>query len=165
MPFTVNTLTLEGFRSYHRAHLTLDPALTILHGNNAAGKTNLIEALQLLTAGESFRKPRPEEMINWESVQTSISLQATDNKRIRDVKLSIIDGRRSTEVNGKKARSTHEVSAALPCIIFTPDDLRIAKDSAERRRAEMDALAVQLSATTQNCWVNISESSPSETAS
>ena len=147
MPFTVDTVTLEGFRSYRHAHLTLDPKLTILHGANATGKTNLIEALQLLTAGVSFRKPRAEELVNWECVQTSATLHAADGKRTRDVTLTIADGKRAIDVNGRRTRSSHEVSEALPCILFTPDDLRIVKDSSGRRRAEMDALGIQLSAT------------------
>jgi len=83
---SVTQVSITNFRSYRSFLLKPDRSLTVLAGPNAAGKTNLIEAIQLLTA-------------------------------------------------------------ALPCVVFTPDDLRMVKDSAEKRRSALDSLGFQLSPT------------------
>lgn len=147
MPYTLETLDLLGFRSYKRAYLEFDPRLTILFGPNAAGKTNIIEALQLLTAGESFRKPLRQDLIHWECNQARASLRAADGSLKRDVELLVTESTKTTLVNEKKVRSSYEISSALPCVVFTPDDLRIVKEPSSRRRQEIDALGSQLSAT------------------
>ena len=147
MPYTLETLRLCGFRSYKDAFVEFDPTLTILFGPNAAGKTNIVEALHLLTAGESFRKPLRQDLIHYECDQARVSLRAVDNSLKRDVELLVTESGRTTFVNEKKVRSSYEISSALPCVVFTPDDLRIVKESSSRRRQEIDALGSQLSAT------------------
>jgi len=123
-----------------------DPHLTVLVGPNAVGKTNIIEALQLLTAGESFRKPQWGEITQWGTEESSVSLRAEGDGRVLEIDLSVgSSGRREYQVNGKKRRRVSEIAGILPCVLFTPDDLRIVKDSAERRRSTLDALGVQLS--------------------
>jgi len=147
MSFTITSLELYGFRSYKHARIDLDPQLTIFHGPNGAGKTNIIEALQLLSTGESFRKPLRQDLINWKSDQTRISTQASDGKLKRDVELTADATSKTIFINEKKIRSTQEMSTVSPCVIFTPDDLRIIKESSSRRRQEIDSLGSQLSAT------------------
>ena len=146
MSYTLKTLDLRGFRSYKDARVEFDPRLTILFGPNAAGKTNIIEALQLLTVGESFRKPLRQDLIHWKYDQASAVLRAVDGSLKRDVELFVTGDSKITLVNEKKVRNLHEISSALPCVIFTPDDLRIVKESSSRRRQEIDALGSQLSA-------------------
>jgi DNA replication and repair protein RecF len=147
MPYTIETLEIYGFRSYKKACVDFDPTLTILFGPNAAGKTNIVEALQLLTAGESFRKPLRQDLIHWECDQARVVMRAVDGSLKRDVELMVTKDTKTTLVNEKKLRSTHDLSSALPCVVFTPEDLRIVKDSSSRRRQEIDALGIQLSAT------------------
>ncbi len=63
MAIYARTLTARGYRSYEDYELELADGITILVGRNAAGKTNLVEALQLLTSGQSFRRPAPRELL------------------------------------------------------------------------------------------------------
>ncbi|MCL2871296.1 MAG: DNA replication/repair protein RecF [Coriobacteriia bacterium] len=147
MSYTVETLELNGFRSYRKAKINFDPSLTILYGPNAAGKTNIIEALQLLTVGESFRKPLRQDLIYWECNQAHVKMRAVDKSLQRDVELRISEENKNIFVNEKRIRSFHDLSVALPCVIFTPDDLRIVKESSQRRRQEIDTLGTQLSST------------------
>ena len=63
MSIKLTTLSLHDFRNFPSYELTPSEGTTILVGNNAVGKTNLVEAIQLLTAGLSFRKPKTEELI------------------------------------------------------------------------------------------------------
>lgn len=146
MPLVVGTLELSGFRSYADFVLPLDPHLTVLVGPNATGKTNIIEALQLVTAGESFRRPQWLETVAWGTDEALVRMTAEGDGREVEIELRVgISGKRVYKVNGKVRRRVSEAVGLVPCVIFTPDDLRIVKDSAERRRTTLDSLGVQLS--------------------
>lgn len=156
MTLLIKNITLRNFRSYKNVSLCLDPVLTIFFGPNAAGKTNIIEALQLTTEGISFRNPRWEEIINQPglgegalpalpSAGASVSMRAEGDGLFRDVKLKIYNGRRFYEINDKKIRGSKEVAGTILCIVFTPEDLSLIKSSSENRRNEIDNLGSQLS--------------------
>lgn len=141
----VHGVSLRGFRSYGSFDLELDPSLTIIHGPNAAGKTNIIEALQLTTEGVSFRSPQWKDVVSWGAASASVLMTATGDGRHREVELAISEGRRTFSVNGKKVRSSADVAGEIPCVIFTPNDMRLVKDSSDKRRDEIDSLGAQLS--------------------
>ncbi len=125
-----------------------DERLTILVGPNAAGKTNIIEALQLVTAGDSFRRPQWLELVRWGAAEAGVSLRAEGEGRVLETVLSVGQGgRRVYRVNGKLRRRVSEVAGIIPCVVFTPDDLRMVKDSADRRRGAIDSVGDQLSPT------------------
>lgn len=87
-------------------------------------------------------------MIRWESQAASVRLDAVDGDRVHAVELDITkDGRRVYRVNGKPRRTVSEVSGIIPCVLFTPEDLGIIKNSAETRRNLLDEIGTQLSKT------------------
>jgi DNA replication and repair protein RecF len=140
------SLTLVSFRNYGRYELEPHPALTVLVGPNAVGKTNLIEALQLTTAATSFRRPRWEDLVRWGDTNTSVVLEAREGERRLDVSLDVAaDGTHTYCVNSQRKHRTSDVAGRFPSVIFTPDDLVLVKGSAERRRAAIDDLGSQLS--------------------
>jgi DNA replication and repair protein RecF len=142
----ITRLELTDFRSYQRFHLNPDGELTILVGPNAAGKTNVIEAIELLTAAESFRRPSWSEVISWGADEARLALRAEGDGRVLDVVMhATSSGKRTYLVNGKTRRRVSEVAGIIPCVVFTPDDLRLVKDSAERRRVAVDGVGDQLS--------------------
>ena len=59
MGLVVETLSMRNWRNFGERSIDLSPGMTVLCGHNAVGKTNTVEALQMLTAGASFRKPKP----------------------------------------------------------------------------------------------------------
>lgn len=139
-------MEVEGFRSYESFVLEPDGALTLIVGPNAVGKTNLVEALQLLTSADSFRRPQWADLVRWGSDTARLSLAAEGDGRSLTIDLSVsAAGRREYRVNGKARRRIGDVAGILPSVLFTPDDLSLVKDSAERRRAALDALGSQLS--------------------
>jgi len=140
---------VRDFRSYAEYELEIDPFLTILVGPNAAGKTNLIEAIELLTEAASFRNPSWSDTIRQGSTGGArLTMEATGDNRVLEVELDISQaGRRTYKVNGKVRRAVNQVAGVLPCVVFTPEDLRLVKDSAEKRRTAIDSLGAQLSPT------------------
>lgn len=145
MSLIVTKISLKSFRNYCESEVFLDPQLTILYGPNAVGKTNIIEALQLLTQAISFRSPNWADVVLWNESGAHISLTAEADRRLRIVDMDIEQGRRIYTVNGKKVRSKSDVAGVIPCVVFTPNDLRIIKDTSEKRRDAIDSLGTQIS--------------------
>lgn len=148
MGLVATRLILRNFRNYEFLELEPDPVLTVLVGPNAAGKTNIVEALQLLTAADSFRKPQWSDLVMWGKEENLLSLRAEGDNRVLETELTVSgSGRRVYRVNGKIRRRVSDAARILPCVVFTPDDLRLVKDSAERRRVAIDGVGDQLSST------------------
>lgn len=127
--------------------IELDSHLTILYGPNAIGKTNFIEALQLVTEGTSFRNPSWADVVNKEDDSTSarIVMSASDEQRVRDVIFEVKSNTRTLVVNDKRVRSLSVFMGVIPSVLFTPDDLLIVSGSSEARRVELDSLGSKLS--------------------
>lgn len=148
MGLHVVSLRLAGFRSYTDTVFEPGAELTILVGPNAAGKTNAVEALQLVTAAASFRCPRWGDLVRWGHDRARVALRAGDGPDLLETSLDIsADGGHSFSVNGKNARRRADVVGRFPSVVFSPEDLQIVKGPAQRRRAAADELGEQLSAT------------------
>ena len=116
--------------------------MTVLLGHNARGKTNTIEALQLLTAGVSFRNATARQLLHEGEEKGRVYAQLTGDGRVVDVSLELTQKQKYFYVNGKKVHS-HELPHTLMCVLFTPDDLHLVKGAAAVRRAEFDGFARQ----------------------
>ncbi len=146
MGLSVKKLSVRDFRNYQAFTLALHENLTVIHGPNAVGKTNLIEALQLLTAGDSFRRPAWNDVIREGANESRISLTAEGDRRLLEVDLTLKkDKRRQYTVNGAPKKSISGSNGSLPSVLFTPEDLGLVKGSSEQRRAAVDSLGEQLS--------------------
>jgi DNA replication and repair protein RecF len=144
--FIARRLKLENFRNRELLDVELSPGLTVFVGPNAAGKTNIIEALQLTTAGRSFRTVSADDLILEGKDESIVELQSDDDERILTVRLLLKrDGRRNYTVNGSSGKRASDVRGKLPSVIFTPDDLALVKSSAEARRSAIDDIGEQLS--------------------
>lgn len=146
MGLHVEKLQVRDFRNYEEFTLNLHEQLTVIHGPNAAGKTNLIEALQLMTAGESFRKPSWSDIVREGAERARVSLSAKGEGRLLEVLLDVELGKnRQYFINGSRKRSISGSTGSIPSVLFTPEDLNLIKGPAEQRRTAVDALGEQLS--------------------
>jgi DNA replication and repair protein RecF len=144
----ITRLELTDFRNYEKFVLEPAPGLTVLVGPNAAGKTNVVEAIQLVTAARSFRRPEYSDLIRWNAHLARVRMRAEEGARLLEVELRVDeDTGRAYLVNGQARRRHSEVAGLLPSVIFTPDDLSLVKGPAERRRSTVDDLGEQLSPT------------------
>jgi DNA replication and repair protein RecF len=144
----VTRLTLAAFRSYAAWEFEPDPRLTVLLGPNAAGKTNAVEALQLVTACRSFREPRWEEVVAWGAGEARVAMQAEGEIPPTITSLTVTsNGSRTYAVDGTVKRRLADVVGRVPSVLFTPDDLTLVKGPAEGRRNALDELGDQLSRT------------------
>lgn len=143
---------MDNFRSYEHFELHDIGDLTIFSGPNASGKTNAIEALQLLTALTSFRNAKTAELVKQGTSFSTAQVHMTDGERQLDVALHLkledqTEGRATKQYvyNGKK-RPSKELRGILPSVTFTPDDLNLAKGSNRFRRRELDLVGGQVNA-------------------
>ena len=137
MGLLVTELCLADFRSFVRREVSLAPATTILVGPNAAGKTNTVEALQLLTTGASFRRPTPRQLVRDGAESARIDARLAGDGRVIDVRCDVTPARRQFSVNGKR-RHASEMPGTLMSVLFSPDDLALVKRGASGRRDELD---------------------------
>ena len=145
MTMFARELSVARYRSFDDHRLALDDGVTVLVGPNAAGKTNLIEALQLLTSGASFRHPVAAELVRDGVGSCRADLRLEGDGRVLDMGLCVEDGKRSFSRNGKRCAAAG-VRGVLPSVLFCPDHLDMVKRGAGVRRASLDDFGVQLSA-------------------
>ena len=137
MGLLVTQLALRDFRSFREKDVDLAPATTILCGRNASGKTNTVEALQMLTAGYSFRHPMPSQLVREGADSARVDARLMGDGRVIDMRCDVASGRRQFSRNGKRIQAS-DVSGTLMSVLFTPDDLQLVKRSASFRRDELD---------------------------
>ncbi|MBP3893475.1 MAG: DNA replication and repair protein RecF [Atopobiaceae bacterium] len=142
MGLLVDSLELRDWRNFEHRDIAFSPGMTVLHGHNAVGKTNTVEALQLLTAGASFRKPRPIQLVREGCQNARATLNLRGDGRVVDVTCLVEGARRKFRRNGKPCQS-QDVPESLMSVLFNPDDLAFVKRGASQRRDELDAFGRQ----------------------
>lgn len=141
----VDALTLEGWRNYQRQQLTFDDGCNVIYGENAQGKTNLLEAIVYLSCGKSPRAHGDRELIGFERQDALLVGQIFSRQRefVTDIRLSR-SKRRSMTVNGVKAKNSAALSDVLHTVFFAPEDLFLIRAGAAERRRFMDMSLCQL---------------------
>lgn len=142
MGLAVETLTLSDWRNFEHKTMSFGP-MTVLHGHNAVGKTNSVEALQLLTAGQSFRKPKPVQLVREGAQHARAAARLTGDGRVIDMTIDVEPGKRSFARNGKRIQAA-DVPETLMSVLFNPDDLAFVKRGASYRRDELDGFGRQV---------------------
>ncbi len=133
-------LGLQNFRNYTNLRLDLHPRLNVLIGDNAQGKTNIIEALYFLSEGRSFRTAATTDLILW-GAEEAIAEAEWVREDMKDQVVAEI-GREGKQFfrNGKKCRGFPD----LTTVLFAPEALRLTKEGPAERRAFLDHLLGQL---------------------
>ena len=141
----INKLTLEGFRNYRGQTLEFDPACNVIHGENAQGKTNLLEAMVYLSCGKSPRTRTERELISFDGGEARIigEIYSREREFITDITLRA-GSRRKMTVNGVAAKNASALSEVLHTVFFSPEDLFIIREGAAARRRFMDQSLCQL---------------------
>ena len=140
----VERIALSGFRNYDEQTVQFEPAVNVICGPNAQGKTNLLEAVYLLTGAHSFRTRFDRELIGFDRDWASVQAEVESAGRSQSVKLLFQRGqRRQVTVNGAKKTSA-SLAGLMTAVLFSPDDLYLIKEGAAARRRLMDNAICQL---------------------
>ncbi|MFZ5645081.1 MAG: DNA replication/repair protein RecF [Bacillota bacterium] len=134
----VGRLYLSNFRNYKELNWIPHPHLNIVTGDNAQGKTNLLEAVFFCTAGRSFRTAREREVINWQEEECLIKSQVERNNYSVEITVSLDKkGAKVFSENGIK-KSRGKIFNPILSLSFTPTDLDLIRGSPSERRKWID---------------------------
>ncbi|MBQ9899061.1 MAG: DNA replication and repair protein RecF [Ruminococcus sp.] len=138
---------IDGFKNLSGVSIEPDPRYNIIVGQNAQGKTNILEAMWIMSGCKSFRGSKEKDYISLTGSRMSSRLKIRDS--VRDQKIVFEMTRsasspKSIELNGVKQRGTRALFDVFKCIAFIPDDVDIIKGSPEKRRNFIDMAASQL---------------------
>lgn len=137
-------LKAENFRNIERAEVSFSPGVNLLVGDNAQGKTNLLEAIGYISLGKSFRGATEAEMIAFGHDSASVSLDFSDSLRDQNISVGIFSGkRRRFEQNGVKIYKMSDIVGAIRAVIFCPEHLSLIKSGPGERRAWLDMALCQ----------------------
>ncbi len=139
----VRELTFQGFRNLHRGRWTPDAGVNILHGDNAQGKTNLLEACWLFTGSRSFRGAKDSEMVAFGQKEAALSMDFYAGGREQQAQITIRE-RRQVTLNGVKFSSAARLAGKFCGVVFSPAHLSLIKDGPEGRRRFVDGAYCQL---------------------
>ena len=132
----ISSLVLEKFRNYRNLEIDFDEKRNLIVGENAQGKTNLIEAIYLTAFARSFRTNNSADLISFGENICRVSADITSEEIDKNISINIrSDGKKMIKKDGKAIKRTADLLNNVVVIIFSPDDLRIIKDSPEKRRA------------------------------
>ena len=133
---TLQDLTLRSFRNYEEVHLDFEPGVNLIVGDNAQGKTNLLEAISYLGSGKSFRAQKTSEMIRFGDDFAEIKGKVFAQERQQELRYLLFAGSRPRQIfqNGVKKKSAIELTGVLPTVLFCPEDLLILKMGSSQRR-------------------------------
>jgi DNA replication and repair protein RecF len=146
MSVVLKELKLHNFRNHSSFLLEEPQKFIIIIGENATGKTNIIEAIQLISMLESFRNPVWKNLVTNGEEEAEIHACFIQNERHIEISLVLQEDKRLYFLNGKK-KAKDELKGIIPAVIFVPDDLMLVKDSPNVRRKLLDDIGQQLSST------------------
>lgn len=138
----INALELENYRNIEKLSLTFDD-VNIIYGENAQGKTNLIEAIYLFTGAKSFRGVRDKELIKFGCDFSKLKIDFTNKSRKQTAEIAIKNKREAT-LNGVKKKSPVLLGEELKAVIFSPVHLSMIKDGPGERRKFADSALCQI---------------------
>lgn len=145
----LNSLIMRNFRNYKEAEVSFNPRLNLILGDNAQGKTNLLEAIAYLSLGSSFREQGDDKLRR--QGEDFFFLRANYSNKSGSHLLSVgsqsvkaAHNRRLWKRDENPCRKVSEIAGLLHTVVFTPEDLQLVKSSPEVRRKFLDREMVQL---------------------
>lgn len=141
---TVNSVKIKNFRNIADLSFTADNGVNVIYGENAQGKTNILESIWLFTGCKSFRGAKDNELIKFGENFSKINLEFSDNLREKKSEIIITDKKKNASLNGVSLRSTAELIGSFYAVIFSPVHLSLIKDGPSARRRFLDTALCQL---------------------
>ena len=141
----IKKIKLKNFRNYNLQEIELNKNINIFYGDNAQGKTNIIEAIYLSSIGKSFRSKKDNELINIEKNKERAIIETEFKKTDREGKIKIeINEKKEIFINEIKIKRLSEILGNINIVLFSPDDIKLFKEGPAKRRRELDILIGQM---------------------
>ncbi|MDR1157259.1 MAG: DNA replication/repair protein RecF [Oscillospiraceae bacterium] len=141
----ITRLDLKNFRNLTAQTVVFSPHVNVVMGDNAQGKSNLLEAVFYFGGGKSFRARREQELIRFGETAAVLTAHIVSGSRSQTLEARFSAGaRRVLSANGAKLSSPRELVGRLPCVFFGPENLDIVRAGAASRRRFLDLALCQL---------------------
>lgn len=143
----VNSIYADGYKNLKQVNISLDPKMNVICGENAQGKTNLIEAVWLCSGCRSFRGTKERDMICFDGDASRVSVNFQNSYRMENIEFILKKGsvkEKTITLNGIKNDRLSKLFGEFKCVVFTPEDLNITKGSPDNRRNFLDIAISQI---------------------
>ena len=139
----IKEIMLQNFRNYKNEKIELNENTNIIFGDNAQGKTNILEAIFMLGLGKSFRTNKEKELIKENEKNSKIEIKFVKNNREEKIKLEITDKKRFF-INDIPVKKISEIVGKINIVLFSPEDIEILRNEPIKRRKFLNIMISQL---------------------
>ncbi len=151
----IHSLELSHYRNYNHLSIEFDPGITILYGDNAQGKTNILEAIYISGTTKSHRGSKDKDMIQFGEEESHIRLNIKKNDVGHRIDMHLRKNKsKGVAVDGQSIKKSGELFGIVHMIFFSPEDLSIIKNGPSERRRFMDLELCQLNKVYHYNYVN-----------
>lgn len=141
----INSLELQNYRNYESLPMKFDKGINILYGNNAQGKTNILEALYLSATTKSHRGSKDKEIIRFEQNESHIRVYLWKDESTHKIDIHLRKNKtKGVAIDGIPIKKSSELFGILNIVFFSPEDLGIIKNGPGERRRFIDLELCQL---------------------
>jgi DNA replication and repair protein RecF len=141
----IKSIELENFRNYETLSLNFDSGTNILYGDNAQGKTNILEAIYLSATTKSHKSSKDRDMVRFDSEEAHIRTYVVKDGLENRVDMHLRKNKsKGIAINGQKIKKAAELLGLLNVVFFSPEDLSIIKNGPSERRRFVDMELCQL---------------------
>ncbi|MDT8719520.1 DNA replication/repair protein RecF [Clostridium sp. 19966] len=141
----IKYLQLLNYRNYKQLLVELCSNVNVFIGDNAQGKTNILESIYYCSFGKSHRTSKDKELIKWDENEAFIKLQVIRERLDKKIEIKILkEGKKAININSIKINKISELMGNCAVVMFSPEDLKIIKESPGNRRRFLDMELCQL---------------------
>ena len=141
----IKSLELDHYRNYEHLNIEFDEGINILYGNNAQGKTNILESIYFLGTTKSHKGSKDKDVIKFGNDEAHIRSYVKKNSIDYKIDMHLRKNKsKAIAINGNQIKKASELLGILNIILFSPEDLSIIKNSPSDRRRFMDLELCQL---------------------
>ena len=139
----IKKIKLKNYRNYEEQEIVLEKNINVFFGQNAQGKTNIVESIFLCSLGKSFRTNKEKELIKFNEKNASIEIEYEKKDRTGKIKYNIRD-KKEIFINDVKIKKLSEILGNINIVLFSPEDINILKEGPAQRRKFINMLISQV---------------------
>ena len=151
----VESLKLQNYRNYEYLNMNFDEKINIIYGDNAQGKTNILESMYVCSTSKSHRGSKDREIIRFDNDESHIKVNVKKNDMNYRIDMHLKKNKpKGIAVNGIPIKRAVELFGILNIVFFSPEDLNIIKNGPSERRRFIDMELSQLDKIYLDCLIN-----------
>lgn len=141
----IRSIRLMNFRNYDQLNIELGKDVNVFQGENAQGKTNILESIYYCAFGRSHRTSKLKDLIQWDKNNANIQVYIEKDRLDKTIDINLLaDGRKAISINKVRLTKIGDLLGVLNVVMFSPEDLKIVKESPGIRRRFLDMEISQL---------------------